>query len=102
MGRKHDKLERDARAAMALANNVSSDDGGTCNMDFVTLTVPRLNVEVENALQRAGVTPRRHAPRTFALSVGRGQGAMRTGMCVAFVEEMRRRGWDASVFYLID
>lgn len=94
-------LQHAGRTAEMLFGD--SEDGGTCNLDAITMTLSRWNVgKVKTAAEAAGMSAWKSSgyfvinPRTS------GQANRRTRICEAIKKELKSKGYDVGMFYMVD
>lgn len=80
-----------------------SEDGGTYNLDAITIMLPRWNVgKVKTAVEAADMSAWKGNgyfvinPRTS------GQANRRTRICEAIKKELKNKGYDVGMFYMVD
>ena len=106
---KYAKLAEDlaAAAAQGLAEAAGTHDGGTCNMDAVSLDLPRWSHDkVEQAAKAAGVgcfvwNLWGHKSYVFPIRCGY-QGDARTKAAEAMREALEAAGYDTGMYYQMD
>lgn len=95
----------DAKAA-AVAAAATGGDGGTCNLDNVRLFGIRWSKGLERALAGAGVRGhRRHWLGRACVELGfgfLGQAGANERACRAAEKLLRERGYDATIFWMVD
>lgn len=105
------ELTKDLRYANLCACEAArnSDDGGTCNLDSVFLTIPRLREKaVIEAISNAGLycSGKRQwsfmGNGYFLNPTVSGQGNRRTKGVEVMKNKLSELGWDVSVFYQMD
>ena len=80
-------------------------DNGTCNLDYVTLRVPRCSAALELAVLKAGVTGfKKRGPGKYHVASGMrvGQAARSTAFCQRLADALRAEGLTAHVQYVTD
>ena len=100
------------RSAFTIANDAAmlaapGDDGGTCNFDTCTLSLPHSRrAEVEEAAAGTGIRARaeKWIGECFFLSSSAsvGQGFSRTRVAEAMRDALKAAGFDAMVYYQMD
>lgn len=81
------------------------DDGGTCNFDTPTLTLPSEWTEsnVKEAFKLTGLRPYKEGKNVYhVLGAVDGQGFRRTAMAKAFRDCLVGLGYNSHVYYQID
>ena len=105
---KYAKLAEDLKAAAAIGLEAAerSDDGGTCNMDAASLSLPRWNQDkVEQAARAAGVgcsTWTLYGHKRYVFSLCCGQGNKRMYAAEAMTKALEDMGYDAFTYCQID
>jgi hypothetical protein len=104
----YERLTNDLIQAKEAAIKVAKgDDGGTVNLDCMTLSIPRAReAKVLEAVKASGLYCRgkRHwiGPRYFIGPPGCDQGNARVRQVQAMAEVMRQAGWDVLVYEKAD
>ena len=102
---KYEQLTLDLQHAGKTAAMLfgDSEDGGTCNLDAITMTLPHWNTnKVKTAAEAAGMSAWKSSgyfvinPRTS------GQANRRTRICGAIKKELKSKGYDVGMFYMVD
>lgn len=101
------KVAADIEAAIAAGVQAVAGmaDGGTCNLDSVTLRVARYSKPLEQACADRGIhLDRTSRGRTYNVVGGAkvGQGYRSTKFCEVVAKFLRDLGHDASVYYFTD
>ena len=106
---KYAKLAKDLECAAAYAMEVAAttDDGGTCNMDAVTVDLKGWNrAKVEQAAKAAGVgcfVWNLYGHKSYVFPVrDSGQGNARTAAAEAMQEALKLEGYNTGMYYQID
>ena len=105
---KYQTLADDLKAALAYGlEHKGTDDGGTCNFDAPAVSLPGWDKAlVEAAAKSAGLRCfewELGAGRAYVFSVpGVGQGYTRTYAAEAMSRYMKKRGYDAGMYYQMD
>lgn len=95
------------RAANSAKPFADTEDGGTCNFDSMTLSLPRWKREkVKDAVSRAGLRCWAHSAwgaieYVISVPVAR-QANARTRQAEAMRASMKERGYDAGMYYQMD
>lgn len=102
------KLTEDLRVALAAAGEAADcEDGGTCNLDSLVITLKGARVaKVQQAAQDAGAYYASKGYRwpgeyTIGIPTG-GQANRRTRAVEAAKRSLQAAGWSAHVSYVID
>lgn len=74
------------------------DDGGTCNMDTLTIYLPRTRMA---SMEELGIS-RYKLRDSFAISCSFGQADKNTKGVRAAADYLKTKGWDAGVWYQMD
>lgn len=107
---KYAKLAEDLRAALAVgraAENADREDGGTCNFDSPSLYLPRWNYSlIERAAREAGCSCyewKLFGSKNIVFTPDSGaQANARSRNAEAMCDELKRRGYDAMMYYQCD
>lgn len=102
------KLVDDLKVAKSLAEEASKgEDGGTCNLDFVYIKLPRAREKkVQEVFESAGL-------RTYKFSyyggtyysiggIRGGQGNANVRSTSAVREYLQQQGWDVGIVYIMN
>ena len=104
-------LVSDLKKAKAIAEAVTGDDGGTCNMDSPAMEPPKglTYDQFAGICKAAGINsyswkPWAKAPKQAVLcgAVGIGQGYRRTKGAEAACAYLRERGYECGMYYQMD
>ncbi|OZV12289.1 hypothetical protein CIW83_09320 [Tissierella sp. P1] len=101
------KLTEDLiQARLAAEKAAEGEDGGTANLDTMTIKLPRANEKkVIEAVKKAGLYTRGRrdwlGPRYFISGPG-GQGNSNTRAVEAMTKVMREAGWNVLIYYQMD
>ncbi|SCG82682.1 hypothetical protein DW1_1109 [Proteiniborus sp. DW1] len=102
------KLTEDLIMAKQAAEEAAKgEDGGTANLDTMTIKLPRANEnKVIEAVKKAGLYTRGKSewigPRFFISPPKCGQGNSRNRAVEAMAKVMREAGWGILVYYQMD
>lgn len=106
---KYEKLQKDLTEAVGKAKEkaMTTDDGGTCNFDCCVLFLPRYNqektLEAINATGVRGFKSNHFGKVCYMLSNPiLAQGYQRTAQAEKISEIMKSKGYDTTVYYMID
>jgi len=82
----------------------TSEDGGTCNFDAPTITLPRWNENgIRKAAEDAGLRAWKWYGSTWILSFPTsGQGNRRTRRAEAIKDELAKNGYNVGMYYQMD
>ena len=96
----HDLLHAGRTAAMLFWD---SEDGGTCNLDAITITLPQWNEgKVKTAVEAAGMSAWKKGSCFVVNPRTSGQANRRTRICEAIKRELKSKGYDVGMFYMMD
>lgn len=104
----YEKLTEDLiKARLAAEEAAKGEDGGTANLDTMTIKLPRAREnKVIEAVKKAGLYTRGKTEwigtRYFIPSPRCGQGNSRNRAVEAMKEVMREAGWDVLIYYQMD
>ncbi|WMJ83173.1 hypothetical protein RBH76_10605 [Oscillospiraceae bacterium MB24-C1] len=94
-------LQHAGRTAAMLFGD--SEDGGTCNFDAITITLPRWNVgKVKTAVEAADMSAWKNGSYYVVNPRTSGQANRRTRICEAIKKELKSKGYDVGMFYMVD
>jgi len=104
---KYDQLAVDLREAQAEANALysRSEDGGTCNLDAITLNLRGWRQkEAKEAIVSAGMNAWKHSHGYFVVNPRTvfSQGNRNTRICQAVSDHMKAKGYDAGMYFMVD
>lgn len=103
---KYEQLTQDLIDSAAEAQQFAlANDGGTCNFDSPTVRLERWNKEqLINAVKNAGLNCFYcKFFKSWVITGGTsGQGNRRTTMAEAIKDSLKKRGYDASMYYQMD
>lgn len=102
---KHQQLTLDLQQAGREAAMLfgDSEDGGTCNLDAITIMLPRWNVgKVKTAVEAAGMSAWKSSIYFVINPDTNGQANRRTRICEAIKKALERKGYQVGMFYMID
>lgn len=108
IGFDYKKLTKDLIEAKEKAlESVAGDDGGSANLDCLTISLPRLREEkVIEAIEKSGLrTSGKHnwiGQRYFIYSPHGSQGNDNTNQIEAMYEYLKAKGYDVLIFYQLD
>jgi len=97
------KAFRDAYEAAADAATVNTEDGGTCNLDAIEVSLPRWRESlVECLAEVAGFSAWKHRPGVFVLGASFGMANRQQRAMEAGAKALKARGLSARVWYQMD
>lgn len=104
------KLTADVSAAMQAGSEAAAavEDGGSCNLDGVHLSIPRQReAKVVEALAEAGVRTEKGNWGWFGAGymlnpTNEGQADKRYAACEAIAKHLKAAGYDACHYYMAD
>ena len=102
---KYEQLTLDLKQAAKTATMLfgDSEDGGTCNFDAITITLPRLNVgRVKTSVEAADMSTWKNGSYYVVNPRTSGQANRRTRICEAIKKELKSKGYDVGMFYKVD
>lgn len=92
-------------AKKAAESKADTPDGGSANLDCVTMGHGRKNRRIAALAEGLGIMcsmSQEFGRRVIHLHFGRGQGNRNMAMCEAASEALNKAGLEASMFYMMD
>lgn len=94
------------KARLAAEEAAKGEDGGSANLDTLTIKLPRARekkvIEAINAADLCGDKQEWLGPRYFIYPPVCGQGNSRYRAVMAMAKVMREAGWDTLIYYRMD